>query len=41
LNLDLSDVSQNHSVKKHKGYEGWNEVEAVHKGVRAPRGGGE
>jgi hypothetical protein len=34
-NLDLSDLSQNHSVKKHKGYEGWNEAEAVRKGASA------
>jgi hypothetical protein len=33
--MDLSDLSQNHSVKKHKEHEGWNEAEAVRKGASA------
>jgi hypothetical protein len=28
-------LSQNHSEKKHKGYEEWNEAEAVRKGASA------
>jgi hypothetical protein len=31
--LDPSDLSQNHSVKKHKEYEGWNKTEVVRKGA--------
>jgi hypothetical protein len=31
--LDPSDLSQNHNVKKHKGNEGWNRVEVVRKGA--------
>jgi hypothetical protein len=33
--LDPSDLSQNHSMKKHKGNEGWNKAEAVRKGPSA------
>jgi hypothetical protein len=33
--LDLSDLSQNHSIKKHKENEGWNRAEAVRRGASA------
>jgi hypothetical protein len=33
--MDPSDLSQNHSMKKHKGNEGWNRAEAVRKGASA------
>jgi hypothetical protein len=29
--MDPSDLSQNHSMKKHKGNEGWNRAEAMRK----------
>jgi hypothetical protein len=33
--MDLSDLSQNHCIKKHKETEGWNRAEAVRKGASA------
>jgi hypothetical protein len=33
--MDSSDLSQNHSMKKHKGDEGWNRAEGVRKGALA------
>jgi hypothetical protein len=33
--LDPSDLSQNHNMKKHKGNEGWNRAEAMRKGALA------
>jgi hypothetical protein len=31
--MDLSDLSQNHCMKKHEGNEGCNRAEAVRKGT--------
>jgi hypothetical protein len=33
--MDLSDLSQNRCIKKHKEYEGCNRAEAVRKGASA------
>jgi hypothetical protein len=33
--MDLSDLSQNHCMKKHKGNKGWNRAEAVREGASA------
>jgi hypothetical protein len=33
LNLDPSNLGQNHSAKKHKGYEGWSRAEATYRGA--------
>jgi hypothetical protein len=33
--MDLSDLSQNRCIKKHKENEGWNRAEAVRKGASA------
>jgi hypothetical protein len=33
--MDLSDLSQNRCIKKHKENEGWNRAKAVRKGASA------
>jgi hypothetical protein len=33
--MDLSDLSQNHCMKKQRGNEGWNRAEAMRKGASA------
>jgi hypothetical protein len=33
--MDLSDLSQNRCIKKHKENEGWNRAEVVRKGASA------